>query len=86
MSDKYKTFDNKNIEYSYDKSWKKRNKDYLKMMHDRSKDSSNIFKVSINETHDLNIETKNETNDETDNCIDDAKFILFNCGNSIEDE
>lgn len=37
MKDRYRNFSEKEFEYEYPFSWKKRNKDYLKLRQDRRK-------------------------------------------------
>lgn len=79
MSDKYKTFEDENIEYSYPLKWDKRNKIYLKMVEDRRLPHPEVFPLTV-KCHDLSEEILNPE-------LELEKYLqmIINCGDSNEE-
>ena len=78
MSDKYSTFDNEPIKYSYPFTWKRRNKKYLEKVEDRKLEELEEFPLEQDEMFcpadvgPINPEIEKEN------------FLILNCGNSTD--
>lgn len=78
MDNKYNTFDENNIPYSYPFEWKKRNKKYLEKVEDRKLEELDEFPLEQEEC--FCKEDVGPVNPD----IEKENFIIINCGDSTD--
>lgn len=78
MSNKYDTFDDKDIKYAYPFQWKKRNKKYLEKVEDRKLEDHEEFPLEQEEQ----ICEPDLIPDNPD--IERENFLIINCGDSTD--
>lgn len=78
MSNKYDTFEDKQIKYAYPFEWKKRNKKYLEKVEDRKLDKIDEFPLEQDEI--FCDTTSGPINKE----IERDNFLIINCGDSTD--
>jgi len=79
MSNKYDTFEDKQIKYAYPFEWKKRNKKYLEKVEDRKIEKVDEFPLEQDEI--FCDTTSMPINKE----LERGNFLIINCGNSTDD-
>lgn len=78
MNNKYSTFDNDDIKYSYPFEWKKRNKKYLEKVEDRKIEDLDEFPLEQEECFcEGDVGPVNPD-------IERENFIIINCGDSTD--
>lgn len=78
MNNKYDTFDDKNIKYSYPIDWKKRNKKYLEKIEDRKLEEIEEFPLEQEECFcEQDVVQPNPD-------MERGNFLIINCGDSTD--
>lgn len=78
MGNKYDTFDDDQIKYSYPFQWKKRNKKYLEKVEDRKLDNLEEFPLEQEEC--FSKDDLGPVNPE----VERENFLIINCGDSTD--